>query len=119
MLYDIVILNGTIVDPKTKLQTVGNIAVSNGKIKKVTRLPLEGKETIDAKGCIVCPGFIDIHSHLNYPLYPAWLSAKQGITTCLSGNCGLTPKLPIKEYLDEIEHQGYPINLCRSVAGTD
>ncbi len=115
MLYDIVILNGTIVDPKTKLQTVGNIAVSNGKIKKVTRLPLEGKETIDAKGCIVCPGFIDIHSHLNYPLYPAWLSAKQGITTCLSGNCGLTPKLPIKEYLDEIEHQGYPINFATLV----
>jgi N-acyl-D-amino-acid deacylase len=67
---------------------------------------------MDARERIVCPGFIDIHSHLNYSLYPAWLSARQGITTCLSGNCGITSKLPIKEYLHDIEKQGYPINFA-------
>ena len=115
MRYDIVIEKGTIIDPKTKLQTVGNIGIKDGKIAVVSRENLQGEEKIDAAGKIVCPGFVDIHSHLNYPLYPAWLSAKQGITTCLSGNCGLTPKLPIKEYLDEIEQQGYPINFATLV----
>lgn len=109
-MYDIVIKNGTIIDPKKKLQTVGNIAIQNGKMEAVSREKMAGKTEIDAAEKIVCPGFIDIHSHLNYALYPAWMAAKQGITTTLSGNCGITPKLPIKEYLDEMEAQGYPIN---------
>lgn len=109
-MYDIVILNGTIVEPKTGLQTVGNIAVKDGKVEKITREKIEGKQVIDATDKIVCPGFVDIHSHLNFPLYPAWMSAKQGITTALSGNCGITPVMPIKDYLDKMEAQGYPIN---------
>lgn len=115
MMYDIVIQNGTIVEPKTELQTVANIGIKDGKIAVVTREKIQGKEVIEAKDKIVCPGFVDIHSHLNFPLYPAWLSAKQGITTCLSGNCGITPQLPVKDYLDAIEKQGYPINFATLV----
>lgn len=111
-MYDIVIEGGTIVEPSTAFQTVGNIGIKDGKIAIITREPLEGAEHILAKGKIVCPGFIDIHSHLHYPLYPAWMSAKQGITTALSGNCGITPKIPVKDFLDEIEAQGYPINFA-------
>lgn len=109
-MYDIAIMNGTIVEPKTGLQTVGNIAIKDGKIVKVTREKIEAEDVIDASEKIVCPGFVDIHSHLNFALYPAWLSAKQGITTCLSGNCGITPQMPVKDYLDAMEKQGYPIN---------
>jgi len=115
MVYDIVIKNGTIVEPKAELQTVGNIGIKDGKISIVTREPLEGKEVIDARDKIVCPGFVDIHSHLNLEHYSAWLSAKQGITTCLSGNCGLTPMMPIKEYLTSMEEKGYPINFATLV----
>jgi len=114
-MYDIVIRGGTIIEPKTELQTVANIGISNGKIAIITREEISGKEQINAAGKIVCPGFVDIHSHLNYSLYAAWLSVKQGITTCLSGNCGLTPKLPVKEYLDDLEAMGYPLNLATLV----
>jgi len=112
MLYDIVINNGTIIEPKTERQTVGNIGIKNGKISVITRELLEGKEIIDAGNKIVCPGFVDIHSHLSFPLYPVWLSVKQGITTCLSGNCGMTPMMPVKNYLDQMEQKGYPINFA-------
>lgn len=112
MIFDIVISNGTIIEPKTQIQTVGNIGIKDGKISTVTRNPLEGKEAIDARNKIVCPGFVDIHSHLSFPLYTAWLSARQGITTCLSGNCGLTPMMPVRDYLDQMEQKGYPINFA-------
>lgn len=112
MRHDIVINNGTIVEPKTELQTVANIGIKDGKISIISREKMEGEEVIDARGKIVCPGFIDIHSHLNFPLFPAWMSAKQGITTVLSGNCGITRQVPIKDYLDAIEKQGYPINFA-------
>ncbi|MBR0599276.1 amidohydrolase family protein [Sinanaerobacter chloroacetimidivorans] len=115
MLYDIVVNNGTIIEPKREVQTVGNIGIKDGKIAVVCREKLQGKEMIDARNKIVCPGFIDIHSHLNFPLYPVWLSAKQGITTCLSGNCGMTPEMPIKAYLESMEEKGYPINFATLV----
>ncbi|MEG1929890.1 MAG: amidohydrolase family protein [Anaerovorax sp.] len=111
-MYDVVICGGTIVDPKRKIQTIGNIGIIGDKISTITREKIEGKVRIEAEGKIVCPGFIDIHSHLNLPLMPAWLSAKQGITTCLSGNCGLTPNMPIQKYLTDVEEQGYPINFA-------
>lgn len=115
MLYDIVINNGTIIEPKTEIQTVANIGIKDGKIEVISREKLEGGKIIDAKGKIVCPGFIDIHSHLNMDLYATWLSVKQGITTSLSGNCGMTPLMPIKEYLDSMEKRGYPINFATLV----
>lgn len=114
-MYDIIIQGGTIIDPKTEQQTIANIGVKDGKIAVITRDEISGKEVICAGGKIVCPGFVDIHSHLNYSLYAAWLSVKQGITTCLSGNCGITPKLPLKEYLDDLEAMGYPLNFATLV----
>lgn len=114
-MYDITICGGTIIDPRTEIQTVANIGIKDGKIAIVTREKITGKKEIPAAGMVVCPGFIDIHSHLNFPLYPAWLSAKQGITTCLSGNCGINKQMPIKDLLSEIEAQGYPINFATLV----
>lgn len=115
MKYDLVINGGIIIEPKSNTQTRGNIGILNGKIARISRELMEGLETIDATNRIVCPGFIDIHSHLNTDYYAAWLSAKQGITTCLSGNCGLTQGMPIDHYLNTIEENGYPINFATLV----
>ncbi len=115
MIYDIVIKNGTIIEPRTEQQTRGNIGIKDGIIAKISREPMEGKEIIDATGNIVCPGFIDIHSHLNADLYSVWLSVSQGITTCLSGNCGMSPNMPIGSFLDSLEETGYPINYATLV----
>jgi len=115
MIYDIVIKNGTIVEPRSEQQTRGNIGIKDGIISKISREEMEGKEIIDATGSIVCPGFIDIHSHLNSDLYSVWLSVSQGITTCLSGNCGMSPFIPLGEFLDSLETSGYPINFATLV----
>ena len=64
-MYDVVIKNGTIMDPKREKTTVANIAIVKDKIAYITREDIEGKEVIEAKGKIVCPGFIDIHTHVD------------------------------------------------------
>ena len=62
---DIVILNGRIIDSESNLDSVYNIAINKGIIQTITSEPIKGKETIDAKGLIVSPGFIDLHVHLD------------------------------------------------------
>ena len=61
--YDVVILNGRVMDPETKLDKVLNVGIKDGIIKVLTDEKIEGKETINAKGLVVAPGFIDTHIH--------------------------------------------------------
>ena len=49
------------------------------------------KRVVDAAGLVVAPGFIDVHGHLDGHAYAGQLSAMQGITTTVGGNCGLSP----------------------------
>lgn len=61
--YDLVVLNGRVVDPESKTDAVRNLGISNGKIKTISRAQLNGRNTIDARGLVVSPGFIDLHQH--------------------------------------------------------
>jgi N-acyl-D-aspartate/D-glutamate deacylase len=61
--YDLVILNGRVIDPETRTDAVRNLGISNGKIKQISRARLNGRNTIDARGFVVAPGFIDLHQH--------------------------------------------------------
>ncbi len=65
--FDLVILNGRVIDPETGLDAARNIGVSGGKIQAVTTEALNGRLTFDAKGLIVAPGFIDLHEHGQIP----------------------------------------------------
>ena len=100
--YDIVIKNGEVIDPKSKIRTIANVGLIGDKIAVVTRVDIKGKKTIDAKDKIVCPGFIDIHSHLDIDRsdYTAENFIGQGITTALTGNCGMS-EFPIKNFLQD------------------
>jgi N-acyl-D-aspartate/D-glutamate deacylase len=60
---DRVIVNGTVMDPASGLNAVRNIGLRDGRIAAITRAPLNGRDTIDARGLVVAPGFIDIHAH--------------------------------------------------------
>ncbi|OLC84690.1 MAG: hypothetical protein AUH66_00330 [Acidobacteria bacterium 13_1_40CM_4_57_6] len=62
-IYDLVIANGRVMDPESGLDAVRNLGIRSGKIAAVSSGPLEGKQTIDAKGLVVAPGFIDLHQH--------------------------------------------------------
>lgn len=62
-IYDVVIENGRVIDPETKLEAIRNIGISGGAIKAITATHLNGRTVIDAKGLVVSPGFIDLHQH--------------------------------------------------------
>jgi N-acyl-D-aspartate/D-glutamate deacylase len=85
--YDIVILNGRVIDPETRLDAVRNIGVSGATIKAITTSGLNGRTVIDAKGLVVAPGFIDLHQHgqdeENYRY-----KAMDGVTTALELEVG-------------------------------
>jgi N-acyl-D-aspartate/D-glutamate deacylase len=80
--YDIVIANGRVIDPETKLDAVRHVGISGGKIRAVSEAPLKGRRTIDAKGLVVAPGFIDLHEHGQAPENYRF-EAHDGVTTSL------------------------------------
>jgi N-acyl-D-aspartate/D-glutamate deacylase len=61
--YDLVILNGRVIDPESETDAVRNLGVTNGKIKSISQARLNGRNVIDARGLVVSPGFIDLHQH--------------------------------------------------------
>jgi hypothetical protein len=91
--YDLVINNGRVMDPETKFDQVANVGVKDGKIAAITKDMITGKETIDAKGLVVAPGFIDGHQHCIEP-YQYRLMLRDGRTTLLDTEIGAHgPKL--------------------------
>ncbi|HEV8497446.1 MAG TPA: amidohydrolase family protein, partial [Gemmatimonadaceae bacterium] len=85
--YDIVIANGRVIDPETRLDAVRFVGIRGGKIAAISATPLAGETTIDAKGLVVAPGFIDLHAHgqddENYRVF-----ALDGVTTALELEVG-------------------------------
>lgn len=61
--YDIVIANGRVIDPETKLDAIRFVGINKGRITNVSKTQLKGTKTIDATGLVVAPGFIDPISH--------------------------------------------------------
>ena len=91
MVYDIVINNGRIVDGTGDSAFLSDLAIKDGKISKIEKV-ISDKATmvIDAKGLVIAPGFIDIHSHSdsNIPISNKLESMiTQGITTAAVGQC--------------------------------
>ncbi len=65
--YDRVILGGHVMDPASGLDAVRNIGLSGGRIAVITTRAISGRDTIDARGLVVAPGFIDLHAHGQTP----------------------------------------------------
>src|SRR5205085_7137569 len=87
--YDLLIRNGTIVDGTGNPWYRGDVAVRGDRIVAVGRAPVgTAKREIDAKGLVVAPGFIDMHSHSDYVLLEdgeAQSKIRQGVTTEVIG----------------------------------
>ncbi len=109
MLYDLAINNATLVEPASNIVTVANLGITGTKIGAVTRADIKGRRVIDAGLKVVCPGFVDIHSHVDNYMYGGKLFARQGITTAIGGNCGLSPKSP-EQFFEDMAESGFPIN---------
>ena len=91
--YDIVILNGRVMDPETNFDAIRNVGIKDGLISTITENEIKGKETIDASGLVVAPGFIDGHQHCIEP-YAYRLIVRDGRTTTMDLEIGaFGPKL--------------------------
>ncbi|ABF42041.1 dihydroorotase [Candidatus Koribacter versatilis Ellin345] len=85
--YDVVILNGRVMDPESGLDAMRNVGIRHGKIVAVSTAAITGKRTIDAKGLVVAPGFIDMHEHGQEPRNYQF-QAHDGVTTSLELEVG-------------------------------
>src|SRR5258705_13424147 len=85
--YDRVILGGRVVDPASNLDAVRNIGLSGGRIAIITTRAIQGRDTVDARGLVVTPGFIDIHAHGQTPETYRFYSL-DGVTTALELELG-------------------------------
>lgn len=94
MQYDVILKNGRIIDGNGNPWYKGEVAIKDGHIKKVGSL-INGNctEEIDVNNNIICPGFIDVHSHSDYVFFidsTAQSKVRQGVTTEVTGNCGMS-----------------------------
>jgi N-acyl-D-amino-acid deacylase len=90
--YDLVIRGGTIVDGSGAPRFEGDVGIKDGWIVAVGEVAGRGAEEIDARGLLVTPGFVDIHTHYDGQL--VWSerlapSSDHGVTTVVIGNCGI------------------------------
>ncbi len=90
--FDVVIRGGTIVDGTGIPRYRGDLAIKDGRVARISgRIPAGAAKEIDASGCIVAPGAIDLHTHydaqLNWDPY-ATLSGWFGVTSLTIGQCG-------------------------------
>ena len=91
-LPNLVIRHGTIVDGSGADPFEADVAISDGRITEIGRALPKGAQEIDARGKLVTPGFVDVHTH--YDAQATWSSrlspsSWNGVTTMLMGNCGV------------------------------
>ena len=90
---DVVLVNGRVLDPETNLDAVRAVGIKAGRIVSVGTGVPAARDTVDVKGLVVAPGFIDLHSHgqdsINYQFM-----AHDGVTTALELEIGTYPVAP-------------------------
>ena len=101
-MFDVIIRKGRVIDGAGNPWFVADVGVKDGRILKIGNLRSgDAERIIDAEGCIVSPGFIDMHSHSDFsPLINPYMESKirQGVTTEVVGNCGFSAA-PLNDFL--------------------
>ncbi|MGH9966589.1 MAG: N-acyl-D-amino-acid deacylase family protein [Pyrinomonadaceae bacterium] len=116
--YDLAVTNARIVDGSGNPWFRADVGVKDGRIARIGRIdPGEAAKTIDAKGQILAPGFIDVHTHVEsiYSLPAAENFIRMGVTTLVTGNCGGSA-VDIGQFLGRIKEQPLAVNLATLIA---
>jgi N-acyl-D-amino-acid deacylase len=114
--YEYVLANGRILDGCGNPWFYGDLGIGDGRIAEIAPPgSLQGKKMINADGCYVSPGFIDIHTHSDLSILVnrrAESAVRQGVTTQLIGNCGMSPAPVSREddNLSLLQRQWGPIS---------
>jgi N-acyl-D-amino-acid deacylase len=115
--YDLVITNARVVDGAGNPWFRADVAVKGGRIARVGRVAAsEGKRVIDARGQVVAPGFIDVHTHVEniYEQPDAENFVRMGVTTLVTGNCGGSA-LDVGKFLGRASETHIAVNLATLV----
>jgi N-acyl-D-amino-acid deacylase len=115
--YDLVITNARVVDGAGNPWFRADVAVKGGRIARVGRVAAsEGKKAIDARGQVLAPGFIDVHTHVEnvYDLPDAENFVRMGVTTLVTGNCGGSA-LDVGKFLGRASETPIAVNLATLV----
>ena len=88
--YDVAINNGRLIDPESRLDAVRSVGIRAGKIAAISETPLKAENVVDARGLVVSPGFINLHSH-SVATAGYQLELLDGVTTVLELEAGRFP----------------------------
>ena len=114
--YDVVIRNGRVVDGTGNPAFFADVAIRKGRIARIGTFSGKGRTEIDAKGLIVAPGFIDVHTHADDVAQSprAENFVRMGVTTLVAGNCG-SSTLDMKKFFRELERTNLAVNVATLV----
>ncbi len=114
--YDVVIRNGRVADGTGNPSYFADVAIKDGRIAAVGKIAAHGKTEVDARGMVVAPGFIDVHTHADdVAKFPrAENFVRMGVTTVVVGNCG-DSTLDVAKLFREIEATNVAINVATLV----
>ncbi|WP_433297867.1 N-acyl-D-amino-acid deacylase family protein [Pseudonocardia sp. CA-142604] len=109
-MYDLVLKGGTVVDGTGARARSADVGIRDGRIAEIGRIGRgEARRYADVAGAVVCPGFIDLHSHADYTVFAApeaVTQSAQGVTTLVTGNCGFSPFPVVPEHAEELRSHG-------------
>ncbi|HZC26062.1 MAG TPA: D-aminoacylase [Actinopolymorphaceae bacterium] len=112
MVQDLLLRGGTLLDGTGTPGRTADVRLTDGRIAEVSDgrpLASSSGRTFDVSGAVVCPGFIDLHSHADYTVFGspgAITQVTQGVTTLVTGNCGFSPFPVVPEHAEELRAHG-------------
>ena len=114
--YDVVIRHGRVVDGSGNPAFFADLGIKDGRIVAIGRVAGEARTEIDAKGLVVAPGFIDVHTHADEvaDMPRAENFVRMGVTTIVAGNCGGST-LDVAKLFRAVEQTNVAVNVATLV----
>jgi N-acyl-D-amino-acid deacylase len=116
--FDLVITNGRVIDGSGNPWFRADVGIKAGRITRIGRISTaDAKQVVDAKGQIIAPGFIDVHTHVEsiYSLPAAENFIRMGVTSLVTGNCG-SSTTDVAEFLGRMQSKPIAVNLGTLIA---